>query len=1027
MEEKVMSQEDIDKALDGFFRFYEDGFEETRPAYEKIIGAFVEAKVLPEGTTLEDVIKQCKKIDAAEVVRTGGKVKESNIGLQGFFASLQEGYSEKELEDDDKAKELYKKYGIEGNLPKKAGDRLQAINMAIGEKALEALSGPGTKGDNRDQATIEAAAFLGSLAAGPYFPRQTCFSASHFMSEGSIMQIGCSQGKTSVVAMTTYEQLMAGKKVFSTSSAPGLVPENYDEAKAFYDKMGISEQFCAISQNMETKKDHIVLFHSESDGEPTKKYEITSDGKILIQVKEYNQEKGKDEKVMREVEEITQELITSLGLVSDGKGGSDFKESVRKMMTEKSIIMGDTITLGKYQDLMPERNEDGVIPDSYLIVDEADAELLDTQPQEILGTQYQGEVADNRWEDRKKAKLAIDEFKGMSQELEDYAKKVGLPLDFIVDAYEAKGFAEKDENGNPIQYSVKDGKIFVINPNTNVMIPASQGLSQAIIANDSELSEKHSEFPEMEVLGETDIPKLFSNFKVASLMSGTMQDKGMSDRASKEQKEAYTAARKVFLTRCGPGVEVSADKGVKDWKLVTPQTREEKGNVVVTLNGIKYNKNPEPEQSEVETIPEEIEGQNWREYVTGENAKELEKKWREAVQQEAARRSKAGQPVMVSVYGGRNPMDESVPVYTDKNQIGSKENGTEDHKIGDDTCMFVDDGVGEIACFDDFYGRGYTFKFIDRKKGKIDTNEKGKPKKTDKGGHVLITSLPQNSRNLEQFLFRVARGGDKGSSSIIINPTDPILTAYLERLEKEQGPEAANEYFQGVLSGRIDVMQMVVDIYPEQTQDLFYEKANQIDARIAYQAELDNSIEDIERIGKVGGRDNKDLIESYRKRFTKAMLQRNKMNRQAGVNMDTLEEQALQMRFSAIDEMIKNGEIKTVADFASILPVGLSEKYLEEIIPDENKRKQVIETIEKIQNYVDRRKTIEKQVEKKMEREEKDGENTEQRRDTINEIVEATLESEGYNLTEVKSALDVLREIKLPNRDQNREQDGVEK
>ena len=56
------------------------------------------------------------------------------------------------------------------------------------------------------------------------------------------MQIGCSQGKTSVVAMTTYISLMQGEKVFSTSSAPGLVPENYNEARVLINPVIISKE-----------------------------------------------------------------------------------------------------------------------------------------------------------------------------------------------------------------------------------------------------------------------------------------------------------------------------------------------------------------------------------------------------------------------------------------------------------------------------------------------------------------------------------------------------------------------------------------------------------------------------------------------------------------------------------------------------------------------------------------------------------------------------------------------------------------
>ena len=184
-------------------------------------------------------------------------------------------------------------------------------------------------------------------------------------------------------------------------------------------------------------------------------------------------------------------------------------------------------------------------------------------------------------------------------------------------------------------------------------------------------------------------------------------------------------------------------------------TRDEKGSVIVTKEGI--DRDPlKPQTSkgvDIETSPEEII-QDWKEYLK-ENGKELEEKWKEAVQQEAKIRSDSGRPVLVSVYGDRNPMEGAIdPVsgkniedYTDKHQIAKD---GDMHKIGDDKCLFAKDGKGEIATFDDFYGRGYTFKFV-----KMDQNgnpikdEEGKVEKTENGGHVLISSLPQNSRNLE--------------------------------------------------------------------------------------------------------------------------------------------------------------------------------------------------------------------------------------------------------------------------------------
>lgn len=1012
-----MEEKDINESLNKFFRFYEDGYEETKPAYEKIIKAFVDAGVLDEKTTIDSVINKCKEIDKAEVIRTNGKVKEANIGLQGYFAQL--GYSKENLKNDENARKLYNKFGLDAeNLPKKADDRLEAINKAIGEVALKKIL---DNDKEKNRATIEAASFLGELAAGPYFPRTTCFSASHFMSEGHIMQIGCSQGKTSVVAMTTYMQLMQGKKVFSTSSAPGLVPENYDEAKAFYEKMGIEEEFCSISQNEKTNEDHIVLFHrgNNKEGktkEPSEKYEIRKSGKIYIEREEKNSE-AKTVKVMYEIKEgenglyiensnseildisvsTLTELSTELGMI-EKNGNINFEESVKKMMNEKNIIMGDTITLGKYKDLIPKD------ADKHLIVDEADAEMYDTQPQEILGKEYL-EEAKSRWEKRLQAQQKMNGVilkKGIEnvtrEDLEGLVTDK-VPLDFIVDAYEATKFSKTNLATNEKPYEVKEGKIFVINPNTNVMQPASQGLAQAIIANDQELRKEHEKFIEHEVLGETDISDLLSEFDLVSLMSGTMQDKGMKEGSDPQYKEK----RIRFFQKCSVALGAVASKGVIDWKLVTPKTREERGNVIVTTKGVIYNPDPDKEKGEKELTTNGEEGvPDWRTYIY-ENKDALEDNWKNLVQEEAQRRSEKGQPVMVSIYGDRNPMEPNVPIYTAQNQKDSKK-------------MFVDKkGFGEIACFDDFYGRGYTFKFLDEKTGE----------KSNNGGHVLITSLPQNSRNLEQFLFRVARGGDKGSSSIIISPTDPVLLKYLEKIESapEKGTEVANEFFNKVITGELSVDEIVATIYPEETKAIFNEKLHELEMKDVlndYSKDMQSSISIIDEIGN--GKKT-DLSERYVKQYNKEVLKQMKLNKQIGTP-ESLEEQcdlADKIVKSTLKEMMKEHKIQNASELVALLPVGLTLEELEEIIPDGKLKYEVLTTMKKIDAYIERKNAIQLKEENTTDIEQSDN-----KRDTAVETFRAASQDIEYTLSETEKALAEIRESKINYREAKKEERKTE-
>lgn len=808
------------------------------------------------------------------------------------------------------------------------------------------------------------------------------------------MQIGCSQGKTSVVAMATFEQLMMGKKVFSTSSAPGLVPENYNEARDFYEIMGVAEDFCAISQNETDKVDHIVLFHNQ------KKYEIRADGKILVEEKNAD---GKPEMVEAKLtaEELKDLGLDGIGLDKDDKTPTyDFEKSVAKMLEKKGIIMGDTITLGKYQHLLPDK-KDRVVENSYLIVDEADAELFDTHPQEITGKPYPEEEAQKRKEMRQRAFRLIDTYDGNTS-LDQLAADNDLPLDFLMDALEAK-----EDYGSPEKYEVKNGKIYVLNPETSVMVPASQGVAQAIIASNPSLDASGIE--ELEVLGEVDIPKLFSNFEIASLMSGTMEDKGLSEMDEKSRNN-YNGALQVFLSKCGKGIKTSFRDGIKAMKLVTPKTRKERGEAIVTKNGINREKS-DSSDAEISTAAEGSIIPDWRSYIA-QNGAALDEQWRLAVQEEASIRSASGQPVMVSVYGDRNPMVNAqgqplCEVYSDTRQVG------EDHRFGDDKCLFshiskdasgnITRREGEVACFDDSYGRGYTFKFVDRDEKGIVTKEKNgktKPVKFKGGGHVLITSLPKSSRNLEQFLFRVARGGDNGSSSMIISPNDPVIVGYLERLEKEKGTEAANKYFQDIMQGKIPVMQIIRDIYPQKSIEIFTRKTNILETRDFYQQRRANDIYGLDAVNKAMGLDEetrKSMAEEYEKIYGQELAKREKLFRRKGVDPQT--EDYDKVTISAVTKMIKNAKKKGKAlipeQIVALVPPGLTEEQLAQIIPDENLRKQVVSLNQRVDQFIESKKSPQKKTET---------------RDTGSETKEAGIDDVEYNLSAAELAIAQLRE-----------------
>ena len=721
------------------------------------------------------------------------------------------------------------------------------------------------------------------MGFGQYFPRLTMASAAHHMNDGNVMQIGCSQGKTSVVALSTMEQLMMGKKVFSTSSAPGLVPENYDEARAQYEGLGIADQFCAVSRNEEVGKDTVTLLH---DG---KKYEIRDDGTVYEVAKEDKKNVYKEVKLdSKEIEGLT------IAIGEDGK--VDFEETVRKVFAEKGIIMGDTNTLQKYQHLIEtEKTELGdIISNSFLIVDEADVEVLDAKPQEILGNEISEEDRIQRNAKRKE----LGEKVLASQDIpEDLVKDVeGEDLEYILDALEAKQYfinGKVDPSKVKVEYD-KDGKgkIMVLNESTNVFGPATQGVSQMLMSIDEDFAQNAGNVPEHEVEGVTDNPEFFSKFLNVSLMSGTMQDKGLS-LSSPELQEAYRKARMEYFQRICPALGAAiAKRGVIDWDLVTPLTREEKGDVVITMadlgdeegkkNGLKVK-----DDGKIETVPDEVKIDDWEEYLKG-NGDALDKRWRQAIEAEAKRRSEGGQPVMISVYGDRNPVEgnSEIKTYTAKKQIG------DDHKFGDDKFLGVEGGKGEIACFDDFYGRGYTFKFYETENNqpKVEKKVNGKgevkdePIKAEKGGHVLITALPQNSRNLEQFLFRVARGGDKGSSSIIISPNDPVLKKYLKTLDKAQ----ANEFLQGVLNGTIPVEKIVASIYHEATKKLFVQKLGQIELNNYLQERIE--IEDV----------NNTLGETERKQLGKRLSKYLKYGRIVGVPEDEDKKQSLKTKLSGL-------------------------------------------------------------------------------------------------------------------------------
>ena len=726
----------------------------------------------------------------------------------------------------------------------------------VGKRALENINKRSeTNISDRDKRLNDSARALFAHMATGYLPRSTIVTASQMVADGAMMQIGCSQGKTTILAFASYIDMQKGLKVMNTSSNPGLVLDNFNEFCAPYDLLGASNQMCAITRDS-NDKDMVVTRENLGDHGPYITTQVNEEGEITFpelvrpELKKNATKKEQEsyqealEKYQKKVKEVAEhigiagyesmspeEIIKAVRDYCISNGIVDptipFENRVRDAIQNKGIVMADSMTLLKYErflDELPKDLKTGSIKDSICMCDEADCEFLDARPYEITGAEYSKEVQDQRFELRKKAdeliKAKLKSGEPFTREdLEGMASESNLPLEFLMDAFDVR--TQMRQEGEDYVIDPETKKVTTLNQDKRVLEADTQGHVQAIFAMRANEGEDISAKPnEREVLDVKYPYQVIGKYNLHSLISGTMEDRGLSQYRGNAEGlyNRYAAAREALFETMG--FRTPATQGVVNFRTVGPLTREDKGMVMAPPDGDREI------DDAGKLIADEnfsLGGQSWKEYVD-QHRDDLERTWIERVHHEVERRT-AEKPVLVSVLDKEQGKKLGAPiVYTDGNK--PSEEMKEDGKM-----VFH---KGEAYYMDDAYGRGYNSKF------------------DGKDGHVIITSLPTNSRNLEQFLYRVARGGDKGSSSMIISPTDPKLEEFLSNMDEQarlnegrptadqigqyqslfrDDPETWNKvltgevklsdaYFTSLMQGKIPLDRLVFDMYPEQTIEI---------------------------------------------------------------------------------------------------------------------------------------------------------------------------------------------------------------
>ena len=484
-----------------------------------------------------------------------------------YVSAIDEMLQDPNLSDDERAKlEALKKDRIE-ELPKRMqeiqdledkGDsitpdekaRLEELkkignisHQTIGKEALQHLKDQEGKIDGRLLSSTKT--LFAHLATTKFLARSTIVTAAQLVADGAMMQIGCSQGKTTILAYASYIDAQKGMKVMNTSSNPGLVMDNFGEFIEPYEELGYDTEMAAITRD-DDGNDMVVTRETlggmnpgdpsvnvtvqvslDKDGksnitipeliepkEPKKpeRSDFKSDDEYDVAKKQYKDKLEKYEKKLKQykktVKKVSKMFPRGFGglspeeavkqqLIAEGKIDPNlkFEDRVTQAM-QKPIVMADTMTLMKYERCMDtlEKDEDGHIANSICMCDEADCEFMDARPFEVLREAYTPESQKRRFAERKLADQIIADLleKGEELSIEDLKKVVQdkrkegieVSLEFLKDAYDVRTMFQKEGEDYVIEYDEDHNpqKLVTLNPNKRVLEQDTQGHEQAIYA-----------------------------------------------------------------------------------------------------------------------------------------------------------------------------------------------------------------------------------------------------------------------------------------------------------------------------------------------------------------------------------------------------------------------------------------------------------------------------------------------------------------------------------------------------------------
>lgn len=542
-----------------------------------------------------------------------------------------------------------------------------------------------------------------------YIPFDTVLTAGVVVGkEDKSLQMGCGQGKTGVLAFAAYQKMKKDEQVFLTSSTPILAAEALDTLEYYYN-LGMAQDLVLVSPEGVTRA------KLNDDKEP------------------YTQLNSKG------VPKVVRETINFADISSEEK-----KELLTSIYSSTKLVVSDNATLMQHQ---MEGFLQGPPKTRALLADEADYSLLDSY-QPVQKTQdYTDEQVASKMIGRQKAYEILEAVKaslGMDRlcnkdddnQYVDFTQEARLA---VVEAIkQAGGDTEKSDLYDMVydalvvdtvyqenrDYQILDDGKTIISENraSGAAMDLPQGIQQALeVKLQAEGRYSGDITREKEVLSVTNIQKFFtSTFSKGktSFISGTLgldSEEVVSELNKNfyiEPEDVYEAPPRETSIRDDRGKTLFQNTQDKHSAIIENALSEIRAGRPVLVGTIS--------EKEIRALQEQLKGSDVR--------------------------------VLEYTAASETIFARDKEQMTD-NDFQAKYGVAKDaYKKYEDFIKIEAGKENTITLGTSIIGRGTTIKISD------EINKAG-------GIHVIVDGLHEtSSRNQEQYLARVARGTDKGST-----------------------------------------------------------------------------------------------------------------------------------------------------------------------------------------------------------------------------------------------------------------------